>query len=64
MKLERCVFLCSALADFFSTSCVPGANGNNDPPSLCQLCKGDASGNHKCEMSNKERYYSYEGAFR
>ncbi|XP_054459304.1 melanotransferrin [Anoplopoma fimbria] len=52
------------VANFFNASCIPGANEKGDPPSLCQLCKGDDTGLHKCEMSNKERYYSYEGAFR
>ncbi|XP_074525121.1 melanotransferrin [Halichoeres trimaculatus] len=50
------------VANFFNASCIPGATG--DPESLCQLCKGDGTGAHKCEMSDKEMYYSYEGAFR
>lgn len=52
------------VANFFNASCIPGANVAGDPPSLCQLCHGDDTGLHKCEMSTKERYYSYDGAFR
>uniref|UniRef100_A0A3Q3G5X8 Serotransferrin n=1 Tax=Labrus bergylta TaxID=56723 RepID=A0A3Q3G5X8_9LABR len=51
------------VANFFNASCVPGA-AEVDPASLCQLCKGDGKGAHVCEMSDKEMYYSYEGAFR
>uniref|UniRef100_A0A8C2W831 Serotransferrin n=1 Tax=Cyclopterus lumpus TaxID=8103 RepID=A0A8C2W831_CYCLU len=52
------------VAHFFNASCIPGANEVGDPASLCELCIGDESNQHKCEMSNKERYFSYEGAFR
>ncbi|XP_041648125.1 melanotransferrin isoform X2 [Cheilinus undulatus] len=52
------------VANFFNASCIPGANEAGDPASLCELCKGDGTGAHKCEMSEKEMYYSYEGAFR
>ncbi|XP_045906093.1 melanotransferrin [Micropterus dolomieu] len=52
------------VAHFFNASCIPGANEVDDPLSLCKLCKGDNNGAHKCEMSNKESYFSYEGAFR
>ncbi|XP_027003078.1 melanotransferrin [Tachysurus fulvidraco] len=50
------------VAEFFNASCIPGAIGQDS--SLCQLCAGDGSGGHKCEASNKEKYYSYNGAFR
>ncbi|KAG1940982.1 melanotransferrin [Pimephales promelas] len=50
------------VADFFEASCIPGAK--DDPASLCQLCVGDKSGNFKCDPSNKEQYYAYNGAFR
>lgn len=58
------VFACGCLgvADFFNASCIPGATG--EAPSLCQLCEGNGSGGHKCEASDNEKYYSYNGAFR
>ncbi|NWR88048.1 TRFM protein, partial [Furnarius figulus] len=52
------------VSDYFSASCVPGANGVNYPKSLCQLCKGDSAGEHKCERNSQEQYYDYSGAFR
>ncbi|XP_072539105.1 melanotransferrin [Salminus brasiliensis] len=48
------------VADFFNGSCIPGATD----AALCQLCAGDGSGGHKCEASNNEKYYAYNGAFR
>ncbi|KAJ8280502.1 hypothetical protein GJAV_G00055630 [Gymnothorax javanicus] len=43
-----------AVSDFFSASCVPGANPQTG---LCQLCKGN------CARSQDEPYYGYDGAF-
>ncbi|KAL7841974.1 hypothetical protein SRHO_G00236630 [Serrasalmus rhombeus] len=43
-----------AVAEFFSASCVPGAEKRSK---LCQLCKGD------CSRSHSEPYYDDEGAF-
>uniref|UniRef100_A0A8B9GFY5 Ovotransferrin n=1 Tax=Amazona collaria TaxID=241587 RepID=A0A8B9GFY5_9PSIT len=54
----------TAISDYFSASCVPGANGANYPTSLCQLCKGDLTGQNKCEQNSQEQYYDYSGAFR
>ncbi|KAG7272495.1 hypothetical protein CRUP_005967, partial [Coryphaenoides rupestris] len=48
--------LTSAVANFFSKSCVPGADvGSN----LCKLCKSAT-----CSKSAAETYYGYAGAFK
>ncbi|XP_051944038.1 transferrin-a isoform X5 [Hippocampus zosterae] len=44
----------SAVSNFFSTSCAPGAEQGT---SLCKACKGD------CSRSHNEPYYDYGGAF-
>ncbi|NWZ32442.1 TRFM protein, partial [Asarcornis scutulata] len=53
-----------SVSEYFSASCVPGANSANYPASLCQLCKGDLSGQNKCQGNSQEQYYDYSGAFR
>lgn len=53
-----------AVSDYFSASCVPGTNSASYPTSLCQLCKGDSSGQNKCQGNSQEQYYDYSGAFR
>ncbi|XP_058408906.1 inhibitor of carbonic anhydrase-like [Diceros bicornis minor] len=50
-----------AVAKFFSSSCVPCADGK-EFPSLCQLCAG--KGTDKCACSNQEPYFGYSGAFK
>lgn len=47
--------LISAVSEFFSTSCLPGATGY---PNLCQLCRED------CSKSSRNIYYSDPGAFK
>ncbi|XP_072297578.1 transferrin-a [Eucyclogobius newberryi] len=46
--------LLKAVSEFFSASCVPGAQGY---PNLCQLCKD-------CTASSTNDYYSNAGAFK
>ncbi|XP_051873881.1 serotransferrin-A-like [Pristis pectinata] len=47
-------------SDFFSASCVPGAD-KAVFPKLCKLCKGSKQVN--CHRSHDEPYYDYTGAF-
>ncbi|XP_073531115.1 melanotransferrin [Phyllobates terribilis] len=56
--------IAKAVSDFFSESCVPGANGKEFPSKLCQLCNGNGLGSNKCENNINEQYYGYSGAFR
>lgn len=44
----------TAVSEFFSASCAPGAERGSK---LCQLCKGD------CTKSHSEPFYGYAGAF-
>ncbi|XP_037705223.1 lactotransferrin [Choloepus didactylus] len=50
-----------AVANFFSGSCVPGAD-RNQFPKLCQLCIG--TGANKCAQNSQEPYFGYDGAFK
>ncbi|XP_012519521.1 PREDICTED: serotransferrin [Propithecus coquereli] len=51
----------AAVAKFFSSSCVPCADGK-EFPSLCKLCAG--TGTDKCACSSREPYFGYSGAFK
>lgn len=62
--LKMSLIFLLAVSEYFNASCVPGANSANYPASLCQLCKGDLSGQKKCQGNSQEQYYDYSGAFR
>ncbi|XP_044148203.1 melanotransferrin-like [Bufo gargarizans] len=53
-----------AVSEFFSESCVPGANEKDSSSKLCQLCKGNGSVGSECQNNSKEQYYGDSGAFR
>ncbi|XP_038671910.1 melanotransferrin-like [Scyliorhinus canicula] len=53
-----------AVSEFFTQSCIPGAQQINFPSSLCQLCVGDEKGDNKCADNANERYFGDDGAFR
>ncbi|XP_078420237.1 melanotransferrin [Cetorhinus maximus] len=63
IKFNKCN-IGKGVSEFFSASCVPGANQPGYPSSLCELCIGDAQGKSKCTFSAEERYSGYTGAFR
>ncbi|KAI5217513.1 Serotransferrin [Manis pentadactyla] len=50
-----------AVANFFTSSCVP-CTDRTAFPKLCQLCVG--KGTDKCACSNHEPYFGYSGAFK
>ncbi|XP_039693491.1 lactotransferrin [Pteropus medius] len=50
-----------AVAEFFSASCVPCADGTQYP-NLCQLCSG--TGENKCACSSNEPYFGDSGAIK
>ncbi|XP_078062501.1 melanotransferrin [Mustelus asterias] len=63
IKFNKCN-IAKAVSEFFSASCVPGANQQGYPSSLCELCIGDAKGKLRCAFSAEEQYSGYTGAFR
>ncbi|GCB75508.1 hypothetical protein scyTo_0019772, partial [Scyliorhinus torazame] len=63
IKFKKCN-VGKAVSEFFSASCVPGADQPGYPSSLCELCIGDDTGKSKCAFSAEERYSGYSGAFR
>ncbi|XP_048397817.1 melanotransferrin [Stegostoma tigrinum] len=63
IKFSKCNIE-KAVGEFFSASCVPGANQPAYPSSLCELCIGNAEGKSKCAVTAEEQYNGYTGAFR
>lgn len=63
IKADKCK-ISKAVSEFFSASCVPGANQKDDPSNLCDLCIGDEKGQSKCAFTAEEQYSGYTGAFR
>ncbi|XP_062987783.1 melanotransferrin [Elgaria multicarinata webbii] len=53
-----------AVGGYFNGSCVPGAPRSPALESLCRLCKGNETGQGKCEPSPSEEYSDYLGALR
>ncbi|XP_042521885.1 lactotransferrin [Dipodomys spectabilis] len=51
----------AAVAKFFSSSCVPGADRTRFP-NLCHLCAGTRT--KKCAFSSQEPYFGNRGAFK